>query len=81
MRLPPLLVLLSTLLTLIAVAGAETRVALVIGNDAYSAPLTDLNNARRDARGMAAKLEVLGFETTLKLNAGRRELHRALDAF
>ena len=80
MRIPPYLFLLSILLTLATVAGAETRVALVIGNDAYST-LPHLNNAGRDARGMAARLEVLGFQITLKLNAGRRELHRALDAF
>ena len=34
---------------------AETRVALVIGNDAY-AHLPKLNNAHKDAEGMAAKL-------------------------
>ena len=54
--------------------------ALVIGNDAYHA-LPNLNNAAGDARGLSARLETLGFRTTQMLNTGRRELHRALDAF
>ena len=53
-------------------ALAERRVALVIGNDAYS-HLPKLNNAGKDAEGMAVKLRELGFETILKVNAGRRD--------
>ena len=59
---------------------AAERVALVIGNDAY-ATLPDLRNARRDTRGMAKRLEALGFEITLKLDVTRRDLYDALDAF
>jgi formylglycine-generating enzyme required for sulfatase activity len=61
-------------------ALAEKRVALVIGNDNYIT-LPDLNNARKDAKGMAAKLKELGFEVILKLDAGRRETFRALADF
>ena len=61
-------------------ARAETRVALVIGNDDYTA-LTDLNNARKDAEGMAAKLRVLGFDVVLRLNATERSMGRALADF
>ena len=38
-----------------SVTHAAKRVALVIGNDTYET-LPALNNARTDARGMAAKL-------------------------
>ncbi len=72
--------LLVPLLGTASTAHAEKRVALVIGNDTY-ATLPDLNNARKDAEGMAAKLRELGFEVILKTNAGRRDLHRALAAF
>jgi hypothetical protein len=52
---------------------AETRVALVISNDEY-VTLPNLNNASNDARGVAAKLKSLGFETILHTNVGRRDL-------
>lgn len=61
-------------------ASAEKRVALVIGNDDYQS-LPDLRNARKDARDIAAKLESLGFETTIKLDASHREFRRALAEF
>ena len=59
---------------------AEKRVALIIGNNDYST-LPDLENARKDATDMAAKLRRLGFEVILKTNAGRREMGRALAEF
>ena len=59
---------------------AAKRVALVIGNDAYGT-LPDLNNARADARGMAAKLKSMGFEVILKLDASRRDFGRAVTDF
>lgn len=59
---------------------AAKRVALVIGNDSYQS-LPSLNNAGKDARDIAAKLEGLGFEVILKTNAGRRDFARALARF
>ena len=59
---------------------AENRVALVIGTDAY-AMLPDLNNAAKDAEGMAAKLRGLGFDVILRLNATERHMGRALTDF
>ena len=76
----PTLLLVGLCAALSNTAFAEPRVALVIGNDAYGT-LPDLNNARADARGMAAKLESLGFEVILKLDAGRRDFGRALADF
>ena len=68
------------LLVVTAFPAAAKRVALVIGNDSY-ATLDNLNNARKDARDMAAKLEDLDFEVILKLDAGRLEIGRALTTF
>ena len=59
---------------------AEKRVALVIGNDDYST-LPDLNNARKDATDMAAKLRGLGFEVIVRLDAKGRDMGRALVDF
>ena len=61
-------------------ARAETRVALVIGNDAY-ATLPALSNAGKDARDVAAKLLGLGFEVILRLDAGKLSMGRALVEF
>ena len=54
--------------------------ALVIGNDSYKS-LPDLNNARTDARGMAAKLKELGWSVILKQDASRRDISRSLADF
>lgn len=75
-----IVLILAILVATVPHASAERRVALVIGNDIYT-HLPNLNNARKDAEGMAAKLRGLGFETILKVNAGRREMHRALRQF
>ena len=63
-------------------AHAEKRVALVIGNNDYDhKSLPDLNNARKDASDMAAKLKGFGFEVILKLNASEREMNRSIGKF
>ena len=54
-------------------ARAESRVALVIGNDSY-ASLGRLSNAGNDARSMADKLQQLGF--TLVGNQAHTDLTR-----
>lgn len=56
------------------------RVALVIGNGAYehTAPLA---NPRNDAQAVAARLEDLGFEVTLGLDLGFREMGRSFGRF
>ena len=64
----------------VSVTHAAKRVALVIGNDTYET-LPALNNARTDAKGMAAKLRSLGFDVILKLDARRREFGRTLAEF
>ena len=61
-------------------AEAAKRVALVIGNDSYKS-LPNLNNARTDARGMAAKLKELGWSVILRQDASRRDISRSLADF
>ena len=61
-------------------AEADKSVALVIGNNSYK-KLPDLNNARTEARGMAAKLKELGWSVILKQNASRRDISRWLADF
>jgi len=72
--------LLAVLLLASAPVLAERRVALVIGNDAYT-HLPDLANARRDAEAVGARLEALGFEVILRTDADRRGVYRAREAF
>ncbi len=58
---------------------APGRVALVIGNGAYSsAPLV---NPPTDARAIADRLRLAGFRVTLKIDAPRRELQEAIRGF
>jgi uncharacterized caspase-like protein len=64
-------------------AQAERRVALVIGNNAYSAltPDSQLKKAANDARTIGAALRDMGFEVILKTDASRRETLAALRDF
>ncbi|MGB0748073.1 MAG: caspase family protein [Magnetospiraceae bacterium] len=77
-RLPVLLLLLCLLAP--GAALADTRVALVIGNNNY-ATLPDLTNAKTDATAVAEKLRGANFDVILKLDAGRREIFRARAEF
>src|SRR5262245_41183310 len=65
----------------VAPARAERRVALVIGNSSYQAPLPALRNPLRDAGDVGRALEADGFETTVKTDVRRRELYQVIDAF
>ncbi|MDE0205620.1 MAG: caspase family protein [Candidatus Tectomicrobia bacterium] len=61
-------------------AWAEKRVALVIGNAAYTSQ-PRLRGTIPDARAMNAKLRAFGFETTLELDLDQHAFHRALANF
>ena len=61
--------------------ASEKRVALIIGNDDYQVVRPQLYNAGNDARAMERALRAAGFETSLKVNAKRRELYQLIDAF
>jgi hypothetical protein len=74
-------ILLACLLTTPALAQQRdaSRVALVIGNGAYTdAPL---RNAVNDARAMSARLSALGFEVITAQNAGRDAMQRSILEF
>jgi hypothetical protein len=60
-------------------SGAR-RVALVIGNDAYTA-VPKLKNARADAQAMAKGLEHVGFKVMLRLDLTERGMKDALRTF
>jgi Caspase domain len=64
----------------LSAAAAERRVALIIGNDDY-VTIGALKNAANDARIMDRALKAAGFETTVKIDAKRRNLYAAIDAF
>jgi hypothetical protein len=74
-----------TLLLLAGLASAlhaqETgkRVALVIGNDAYS--ISPLKNAINDARAMDQALKSAGFQTILLENARKADMDRVIGEF
>lgn len=61
-------------------ALAETRVALVVGNSAYSSAPA-LSNPLNDARDMSAALKAAGFTVVEALDADRRKFDGALRAF
>lgn len=63
-----------------AMVSASRRLALVIGNDAYS-NVPKLQNARSDARAMAQGLQGLGFKVTLQMDLSERGMKDALRAF
>jgi hypothetical protein len=56
------------------------RIALVIGNGAYTSS-PPLRNPPNDARDMAATLKVLGFEVISGINANQREMKRLIREF
>ena len=63
-----------------APALAEKRVALVIGNSAYThAPA--LANPRNDAEGIAAALKRLNFEVLLGVDLAKQPMERLLQSF
>jgi tetratricopeptide (TPR) repeat protein len=63
-----------------AMAGAETRVALVIGNGAYREVAT-LANPPNDAKDVAAELSALGFKVTLGADLDQASMERKIADF
>jgi hypothetical protein len=72
----PLLMLVILGATAPAMADADKRIALVIGNDSYRA--APLKNPVNDARAIAAKLGSLGFEVIELENASQKEMNRSI---
>jgi len=61
-------------------AGAENRVALVIGNSAYRS-VPPLANAQNDARGMSDLLGAAGFEVMNSSDQPQEDLRRSISEF
>lgn len=80
LRLAGLAALLAWAVCVAEPASAQKRVALVIGNDAYS-NLPKLQKAVNDARAVAASLRDIGFEVVEGENLTRRETNRKLADF
>jgi formylglycine-generating enzyme required for sulfatase activity len=76
------LALLSVILTSSAWSQPRAaRVALVIGNAAYSGATTPLSTTIADARTLAEELRRSGFDVDLKMNVGKVDMQSAIDAF
>jgi hypothetical protein len=78
-----LLALATLLLVLMPVGGAraETRIALVIGNAAYSGSLSPLENPVNDAELIADALKSVGFDVISLHDASQKEMKRAIAEF
>lgn len=63
-----------------ALQADAARLALVVGNDNYTA-VPKLRNARNDAQSIARELEAAGFRVTRVLDATRSVLNEQLDGF
>ncbi len=62
------------------VSFADDRVALVIGNSAYT-EVASLQNPKNDATDLAAELSKVGFTVEKVLDADRRAMEMAVDRF
>jgi flagellar biosynthesis GTPase FlhF len=58
----------------VAVAQAERRVALVVGNAHYNNPSLILSNPKNDAEDVAAALTGIGFQVIQAIDTNRRDL-------
>jgi hypothetical protein len=67
--------------TLLKEMQTEHRVALVIGNNAYEAPLTKLNNTINDAQAIGSILLNRGFNVIYRENVSRRTFDTLLEEF
>lgn len=68
------------LLLLAIPATAETRVALVIGNNAYQ-HVPKLEKAVSDARAVSETLQKIGFKTSVLLDGNQRKMNSAVNRF
>ncbi len=79
-----LFIILSLISTLLlpnyASAAAESRVALVIGNDDYQ-NIVKLEKAVNDANSVAAELRKVGFDVQVLNNVGQKKMNQAINEF
>src|SRR5262249_25982483 len=67
------------LVVLRSAALAEGRIALLIGNEGYSAEIGRLSNPRNDIALLEGVLKRLGFDVTTVRDAGLASLHQAVN--
>lgn len=72
--------LVALFLALPITAQAEKRVALIIGNNAYT-EVSTLQKAVADAEAVAEKMRAAGYKTFLQTDVGRRETNLAISQF
>ncbi len=65
---------------LVGVADAKERIALIVGNGAYTS-VSALENPASDALLMRDSLEAVGFKVTTLINADRQTFERAISNF
>uniref|UniRef100_UPI00258D0058 caspase family protein n=1 Tax=Accumulibacter sp. TaxID=2053492 RepID=UPI00258D0058 len=63
-----------------ALAAAERRIALVIGNNDYQ-NVTKLEKAVNDANSVARELKKIGFEVMAYNNVGQKKMNLAVNEF
>ena len=75
-------ILLATLVAIVlpGTAHAEKRVALVIGNSAYS-KISPLANPKNDAQLIARTLSEVGFDVVMSTDVDRLSMARAISKF
>jgi Caspase domain len=59
-------------------AAAQSRVALVVGNQAYTGKVQPLKNPHNDIKTVGQALETIGFKVTRVPDAGRRQMLSAV---
>ena len=74
------LLLAGLLCLLVGTSAAEERIALVVGNQTYSA-VSSLDNPVNDATLISDALQMAGFEVTLLLNADQSAFKQAVAQF
>ncbi len=68
-------------LLLINLLHANTKIALLIGNQDYNKPSLELKNPINDIEAIEETLESIGFEVELLKDATKREMEDGLDEF
>jgi hypothetical protein len=76
---PAVIVLLFALLP--SHAGAEARIALLIGNEAYASAIGRLSNPHNDVALLEQALKGLGFEVVTVRDAGLGALYQTVNAY
>ncbi|MEI6387628.1 MAG: caspase family protein [Spirochaetota bacterium] len=81
MKMPRILAVMTMTFASAFLAAESAKLALVVGNAAYTDGIPELRNPANDASDISAVLEKEGWRVTRLLNASRRDLNKALSGF